>query len=74
MAATQELLGLSLETALLRLGEMGITPQVDVTCAPRRREDARGELRVVRIAQDGAQLTAARFINPLAEGRQEKKR
>ncbi len=69
----QELLGLPLETALFRLRAQGIEPRVTFTRAPKgQRED--GEPRVVRISADGSELTAARFLNPLAQGLEESNR
>ena len=74
MSEHHELLGLPLETALFRLREMGIEPQITVTSAPKRRESEAGGLRVVRISQDGTKLTAAWFLNPLEDGQQENNR
>ena len=59
------LLGLDLEAARALLADEGICPQVRVTCAPRRAEGTRGTLRVVHASEDGAQLTVARFLDPL---------
>ena len=59
------LLGLELEAARALLADEGICPQVRVTCAPRRTEETRGTLRVVHASEDGAQLTVARFLDPL---------
>ena len=45
-----DLLGLPLELALERLKAEGITPEVQVTNAPRRRDETAGELRVVSVS------------------------
>lgn len=66
-----DLLGLPLGLALERLNAEGIEPRVQETCAPRRRDETRGGLRVVYASDDGASLTVSRFIDPIAENRQE---
>ena len=60
-----DLLGLDLEAARAVLSQEGVCPQVCITSAPRRQEETRGMLRVVYASQDGAQLTVARFLDPL---------
>ena len=62
-----KLLGLELEAARALLADEGICPQVRVTSAPRRTEEARGTFRVVHASEDGTQLTVARFLDPLDE-------
>ena len=62
-----ELLGLALSDAQALLRKEGITPQVRVTCAPKREGAEGGTLRVVYASDDGAQLTAASFLSPLSE-------
>ena len=66
-----DLLGLPLEQALCMLNGEGIDPQITVTNAPRRANETRGMLRVVFASDDGAQLTAARFLDPLTEDKEE---
>lgn len=66
-----DLLGLPLGLALERLNAEGIAPQVKETCAPRRRDETRGGLRVVHATGDGAVLTVSRFLDPIAKNRQE---
>ena len=66
-----DLLGLELDQALSVLGGEGIEPQVTSTCAPRRREEARGTLRVVYASDDGKRLTVSGFVDPIADGTQE---
>ena len=66
-----DLLGLPLGLALERLKAEGICPRVQVTNAPRRRDEACGELRVVS-APDGAEtLIVSSFLDPIAAGQQE---
>ncbi len=65
----EDLLGLALERALELLAAEGITPSVRETCAPRRA--AGGCMRVVRASEDGRELTAARFFDPILALRQE---
>ena len=57
--------GLALTEALERLRRAGKNPQVAVTCAPRRREQAEGTLRVLRYDGRTDVLTAARFTDPI---------
>ena len=59
-----ELLGLELERAVALLSAQGVTPRVRVTRAPK---DARegGALRVVYASDDGRELVAAAFHEPL---------
>ena len=59
------LLGLTLDEARALLTQEGVCPQVRVTSAPRRTEEARGTFRVVHASEDGTQLTVARFLDPL---------
>ncbi len=66
-----DLLGLPLEHALGVLKGEGIDPQVTVTNAPRRANEMRGMLRVVFASDNGAQLTAARFLDPVKEDKEE---
>ena len=66
-----DLLGLPLEQALCMLKGEGIDPQITVTNAPRRANETRGMLRVVFASDDGAQLTAARFLDPFTEDKEE---
>ena len=63
-----DLLGLELDAAQAMLASEGICPQITVTHAPKRAEETRGVLRVVSASDDGAQLTVARFLDPLHEG------
>lgn len=55
------LLGLPLEEALRRLREAGIEPRVLYTAAPGGQ--AEGACRVVRVREEGRELTAARFAD-----------
>ena len=66
-----DLLGLPLEQALRVLAGEGVEPQVTVTNAPRRASETRGMLRVVFASDDGAKLTAARFLDPIEENQEE---
>ncbi|MBQ2834464.1 MAG: hypothetical protein IJE71_07625 [Clostridia bacterium] len=66
-----DLLGLRLDDALAVLEGEGIVPRVMLTSAPRRREETRGVLRVVYASDSGSELTAARFLDPLAEEKEE---
>lgn len=66
-----DLLGLPLGLALERLSAEGIEPQIKETCAPRRRDERRGELRVVYASDDGGMITVSRFLDPIASGQQE---
>ena len=61
------LLGLPLKQAEAILGEAGISPQVRVTDAPRREKKDGGTLRVVFASDDGKQLVAARFFDPISD-------
>lgn len=61
------LLGLPLKQAEAILGEAGIFPQVRVTDAPRREKKDGGTLRVVFASDDGKQLVAARFFDPISD-------
>ena len=69
-----DLLGLELSMALAMLEREGIAPQVKETFAPRRRDETRGGMRVVFASDDGASLTVSRFIDPIADSRQESDR
>lgn len=60
-----ELVGLPLDTALARLHEQGRFPRVRMTQAPRRPVE-QGEVRVLRVSRDGAEVLAAVFPQPLA--------
>ena len=66
-----DLMGLELESALAVLESEGILPQVTLTNAPKRAAQTGGLLRVVYASDDGKQLTAARFFDPIAENAQE---
>ena len=61
------LLGLDVSKAQEILEKEGISPVITLTSAPKRLEETRGTLRVVYASDDGAQLTAARFLDPIAE-------
>ena len=63
-----DLLGLDVDAAQAILAGEGICPQITLTSAPKRADETRGVLRVVFASDDGAQLTVARFLDPLAEG------
>lgn len=63
-----DLLGLELHCALEVLRREGVSPDVVQTSAPRRTEETRGVLRVVGASDDGAHLTVARFLDPIADG------
>ena len=60
-----DLLGLDVESARAMLEEEGVVPQITLTSAPKRAQETQGMLRVVFASDDGAQLTAARFLDPL---------
>ena len=62
-----DLMGLTLESALDVLKSEEILPQITQTDAPKRREETRGVLRVVYASDDGSKLTVARFLDPIAE-------
>lgn len=62
-----DLLGLALDDALRVLAGEGIEPQVTLTNAPRRAQETRGMLRVVCASDDGTRLSAARFLDPIAD-------
>ena len=63
-----DLLGLDIDAAQAMLAGEEISPQITLTSAPKRTEETRGVLRVVFASDDGAQLTVARFLDPLDEG------
>jgi hypothetical protein len=63
-----DLLGLQLDAAKAVLAGEGISPEITVTHAPKRADEARGTLRVVFASDDGAKLTVARFLDPIEEG------
>lgn len=63
----QDLLGLEIEHVLDILRQEGKTPQVKLTCAPKRAQEEGGVLRVVQVVEDGAQLTVARFLDPISD-------
>lgn len=56
----ERLLGLRLEEAIRRLEAQGIRPAVTISRAPRHPE-GRGALRVVRVRENGRELTACAF-------------
>lgn len=62
-----QLLGLPLKQAEAILSEEGIYPQVSETSAPRREKRDGGVLRVVYVSDDGRQLIAARFLDPISD-------
>lgn len=66
-----DLLGLNLDHALAVLEGEDVVPRVTITSAPRRREEDKGALRVVYASDSGSELTAARFLDPLAEEKEE---
>ena len=66
-----DLLGLPLERALDVLKAEGVSASVTQTRAPRRADEARGMLRVVYASDSGERLTAARFLDPIADGQQD---
>ena len=66
-----DLLGLPLELALERLKAEGITPEVQVTNAPRRRDETAGDLRVVSVSGGAETLIVSRCLDPIAAGQQE---
>ena len=61
------LLGLPLKQAEAILSEEGVYPQVSETHAPRREKKDGGTLRVVFASDDGKQLVAARFFDPISD-------
>ena len=62
-----DILGLELDQALAMLEKEGVRSEVTITSAPRRREETGGKLRVVYASDDGIRLTAARFLDPIAD-------
>lgn len=66
-----DLLGLSLDCALEALHAEGISPEITRTSAPKRAAETRGAWRVVYASDDGKRLTAAQFLDPIADGQQE---
>ena len=62
-----QLLGLPLKQAEAILGEAGLVPQIRETNAPRRETREGGTLRVVFASDDGKQLVAARFFDPISD-------
>ena len=62
-----DLLGLDVQSAQQILAREGICPQITITSAPKRANDVRGTLRVVYASDDGALLTASRFLDPLSD-------
>ena len=62
-----QLLGLPLKQAEAILSEEGVHPEVSETCAPRREKRDGGVLRVVYVSDDGRQLIAARFLDPISD-------
>lgn len=67
-----DLLGLELSMARAMLQSEGIEPEITVTRAPRRQDDAGCTMRVVYASDDGRQLTVSSFVDPIADGVQEK--
>ena len=65
----EDLLGLELSQAQAMLSREGIVPVVTVTSAPKKVPRQGGSLRVVYASDDGAALTAAAFLDPIAESR-----
>ena len=61
------LLGLDVCKAQEILEKEGISPVITVTSAPKRQDETRGTLRVVFASDDGARLTAARFLDPIED-------
>lgn len=57
---SERLLGLCLEEAVRRLEAQGIRPAVTISRAPRHSEEE-GSLRVVRVREDGRDLTVCAF-------------
>ena len=49
----------------------GIVPEITVTRAPRRQDDAGCTMRVVYASDDGRRLTVSAFVDPIADGLQE---
>ena len=66
-----DVLGLELDRALSILAQEGVNPEVCITHAPRRRDETRGVLRVVFASDSGERLTVSRFLDPIAEQKQE---
>lgn len=60
------MLGLPLDEAVERLRAMGIEPRLQITRAPRRPEGT-GALRVIRVREEGRELTVAAFMAPPRE-------
>ena len=67
-----DLLGLELEQALALLAREGIDPQVMSTRSPRRKDESGCKMRVVYASDDGLELTVSGFMDPIADGLQEK--
>lgn len=67
----QELLGLPLSRVQEMLAAQGVLPQITFTSAPKRANAQGGTLRVVYASDDGLQLTAARFFDPISDEKQE---
>ena len=66
-----DILGLELDRALAILEQEGVCSEVTITSAPRRRSETGGTLRVVYASDDGRRLTAARFLDPIADAEKE---
>ena len=62
-----DLLGLDLAAAQELLLKEGISPVVTITNVPKRADETRGTLRVVSASEGGAQLTVARFLDPIED-------
>ena len=66
-----DILGLELDQAKAVLAGEGIEPFVTLTSAPKRRGETAGVFRVIHAADDGKNLTVARFLDPIADQKQE---
>ena len=66
-----DLLGLELAMACAVLQGEGIDPEITVTRAPKRQDDAGCRMRVVYASDDGKQLTVSGFVDPIADSLQE---
>ena len=66
-----DLLGLELAMACAVLQGEGIDPEITVTRAPKRQDDAGCRMRVVYASDDGKQLTVSGFVDPIADGLKE---
>ncbi|MBQ2992205.1 MAG: hypothetical protein IJD60_13105 [Clostridia bacterium] len=66
-----DILGLELDQALAVLAQEGVSPDVTITSAPRRREETDGVLRVVYADDGGRRLTVSRFLDPISAHKEE---